>query len=139
MLGGTRSSDDPSGSEKLSAEDRDRLRKALALVQGEFSKAISSLKRLMYWITILVIISIAIAISGGVLLQITPFGGLISVASVGTLAALLIKMWNLARSQAMLEILPSRYELAISFCQTKKDVQELIAQFLSETTSIRSE
>jgi hypothetical protein len=43
----------------------------------------------------------------------------------------------LARDQAMPELIPGRYALALELCSTRSDVQILLPRFLDETSSMR--
>jgi hypothetical protein len=43
----------------------------------------------------------------------------------------------LARDQAMPELLPGRYALALELCSTRSDVPILLPRFLDETSSTR--
>jgi hypothetical protein len=43
----------------------------------------------------------------------------------------------LARDQAMPELIPGRYALALELCSTRSDVQILLPRFFDETSSMR--
>jgi hypothetical protein len=105
--------------------------------RNEFNKALSSQRVILRIVIGGVSLAIACAVAGGALLQITPLASVISIASIGALIALLIKLYNLARDQAMLELIPARYELAIALCQTRADANKLMGEFLAETSSGR--
>lgn len=84
-----------------------------------------------------VIAAVALAVVGGVLIQVSPWASLISIASVASLFALLPRAFGLARDEAMLELIPARYALALELCNTRGELQKLMSRFLDETSSIR--
>jgi len=91
----------------------------------------------MRWSIVGIVAAVAVAVICGVLVQVSPWAGLISIASIGSLFALLPKAFALARDQAMLELMPGRYALALELCSTRSDVQKLLTRFLDETSSMR--
>jgi len=123
--------------EHLSAEDREAARRAFVVVREEFAKAIGWIRSTMRWSIIGIVAAVAVAVIGGVLVQVSPWAGLISIASIGSLFALLPKAFALARDQAMLELIPGRYALALELCSTRSEVQKLLTRFLDETSSMR--
>jgi hypothetical protein len=124
-------------SEPLSVEDREAARRAFVVVREEFAKTIGWLRTTVRWSIVGIAAAVAIAVIGGALLQISPWAGVISIASIGSLFALLPKTFALARDEAMLELIPGRYALALELCSTKGDVQKLLTRFLDETSSMR--
>lgn len=136
MLAGTLRGTTADQTLALSAADRKRLREGFELVRNEFAKTLAGLKVMTRLILGAIVIALAVAIGGGALLQISPWASIIPIASVGTLVGLLAKMYQLARDQVLLELVPARYELAMEFCQTRADAQNLMAKFLAETTSL---
>jgi hypothetical protein len=124
--------------EPLSAEDRDDARRAFAVAQQEFGKTLVWLRTTMRLSLAAIILAVAVGVAGGALIQISPWASLISIASIGSLFGLLPKAFGLARDQAMLELIPARYTLALELCATKQDLQKLLTRFLDETSSARS-
>jgi len=125
--------------EPVSPEEREAARRAFVIVEEEFSKS-------MRWIRTTIRLSIAgvigavvLAVIGGALLQVSPWASAISIASVASLFALLPKAFGLARDRAMLELLPTRYSLALELCTTKSELQKLLSRFLDETSSMRKQ
>ena len=106
-------------------------------VRQEYANAISGLRNLMRWIVTLVLVAVAVSVAGGALLQVTPYAGLISLAGIAGLFGLLVKAWQLARDQAMLELIPARYAVAIETCGTQEDARKLIGVFLAETSTLQ--
>ena len=127
----------PELSEPLSAADREAARRAFVVVRDEFAKTISWLRTTIRWSIVGIAAAVAIAVIGGALLQISPWASIISFASIGSLFALVPKAFALARDEAMLELIPGRYALALELCSTKGDVQKLLTRFLDETSSMR--
>jgi len=123
--------------EHLSAEEREAARRAFVVVREEFAKAIGWIRTTMRWSIVGIVAAVAVAVICGVLVQVSPWAGLISIASIGSLFALLPKAFALARDQAMLELMPGRYALALELCSTRSDVQKLLTRFLDETSSMR--
>jgi preprotein translocase subunit SecG len=123
--------------EHLSAEERDAARRAFVVVREEFAKAIGWIRTAMRWSIVGIVAAVAVAVIGGVLVQMSPWAGLISIVSIGSLFALLPKAFALARDQVMLELIPGRYALALELCSTRSDVQKLLTRFLDETSSMR--
>ncbi|MES2442462.1 MAG: hypothetical protein V4574_06495 [Pseudomonadota bacterium] len=118
--------------------DHDALQDAFAVVRSEFLRVLDPLRRQIALVTWLIFGSVAMTIAGGVLAFLQPVGGgVLTLAGVGTLFGLILKAWQLARDQAMLELVPARYELALRFAQSPAQSSELIRQFMTETSSIR--
>lgn len=122
----------------ITAEEREQLRRGIAVVRQEFAVTLGAIRNVMRIVMIAVVVALALSVAGGALIQVTPYASLISVASIGSLFALLFKAWQLSRDQAMLELIPARYSMAIEFCHTHEDAQKLIGAFLAETSSLRA-
>ena len=60
-------------------------------------------------------------------------------ASTGSAAllGLFASVRSIGRDQAMLEVLPTRYELALQFATTAEDRRKILERFLDETASLR--
>jgi hypothetical protein len=127
----------PSASEPLTPEERESARRAFVAARQEFDKALIWLRTTIRWAIASIIGAVVVAVVSGVIVQLTPWAGLISIASIGSLFGLLPRAFSLARDQAMLELLPSRYSLALELCATRRDVNALLARFLDETSSLR--
>ncbi|TPI31490.1 hypothetical protein FJ414_23310 [Mesorhizobium sp. B3-1-6] len=120
-----------------SASD-ETLQRAFAIVSSEFLRVLDPLRTQVKFVSWLILASIAVTIAGGVLAFLQPVGGgILTLAGIGTLFGLLVKAWQLARDQAMLELVPARYELALRYARSNKQESELIKQFMTETSSIR--
>ena len=122
----------------LTDEERAHLRHALNVLKEEFSRVLRSLSRAFQIVVLAMVVALALAVAGGALLQVTPYASVISIAGVGALFGLLGRAWQLARDQAMLELIPARYALAIEGCRTTRDAQKFISTFLAETASLQA-
>ena len=116
---------------------RESLLLSLAHLKEEFENTLGWLRRIMRVVIALVVGAVALTVAGAALLQVTPYAGLLSIAGIGSLLGLLTKAWRIARDQAMLELVPARYTLAIELARSDEDIQKIIADFLAETSSLR--
>lgn len=124
-------------SDPLTQDERDAARRAFQVAQTEFGKALSATRLVVRYTAAGIAISVAVAVCAGVLVQVTPWSGMVSLSAIGSLFLLYPRSLALARDQVMLELVPSRYMLAFELCATRKDVNELLTRFLNETASIR--
>lgn len=120
--------------------DPERVREIFKVAKAEFQVALISLRNLIRVTTWLVVLFGAVAIIG--LLLILMFnlkvpGAVTSGVSLGTLIGLVFKMWQLGRDQAMLELIPSRYEIGLSLATSPAQFSKILDQFLAETESLR--
>jgi hypothetical protein len=123
--------------EPLSEERRAAIEKAFEVAIAEFGKTLKWLRATVKFSVLGIIVAVTLAVAGGVLVQVTPWAGVVSLATIGSLFMLIPKTLALARDQAMLELVPARYSLAIGLCATNKDAQMLVSKFLEETSSLR--
>ena len=121
----------------LGVEDQKVLRSAFDAAEQAFHVVLRPLRNLMRLITVLLIVSIAVTIAGAALMTLTRWAGALSVGGLISMFGLLTKAWSLARDQAMLELIPARYELALQVCASKKQAAAIVNAFLKETNSVR--
>lgn len=121
----------------LTKAERDRIRQAFQKTQGEFEKTLHWLRSTMRLVVGSILVVCGASVAGGALLQVSPWYGVISIAGITGLFLLLRKAWALARDQAMLELLPKRYDLAVELCHTRGDLEAIVDRFLSESASLR--
>lgn len=121
----------------LNSEDTKVLQAAFQTASQAFREVLRPLRNLMRITITLLMLSIAVTIAGATLATITPWAGLVSAGGVISMFGLLTKAWKLARDQAMLELIPARYELALQVSTSKKQASTIINAFLRETTSGR--
>jgi hypothetical protein len=119
--------------------DQEKVRQAFAHVEEEFKRVLGPLEKTLYVVMALVLAALAVALAGAAISFINPWGGAaIGTVGVVTMLTCLSKAWQLRRDQAMLELLPSRYELALSLCKTQEQYKQFLERFLSETSSLKS-
>ena len=122
----------------LTPKEIENARRAFLVVKEEFDRTLGWTSKAMRWVSVGIFIAIGLSVAGGALVQLSPWAGLITVASVSSLFALLPKAFALARDQAMLQLIPSRYLLALELCRTRDDLQTLMKRFLDESSSQRT-
>lgn len=116
------------------------VREAFASVKREFRTVLKPLRTQMKLASGLVIISIAATIAGAAFAMVNPWAGsALSIAGMGSMLGILTRMWQLAKDQAMLELIPSRYELALQLATSPEQFSTILNEFLRESTSIRSQ
>jgi hypothetical protein len=94
--------------------------------------------RLMKIVSFLILLSIATTIAGAAFAFIDPrIGSALSLAGIGSMLGLLHRAWLVSRDQAMLELIPGRYELALKLSASRLQSRTVLNQFLAETSSLR--
>lgn len=112
--------------------------RAFESVNARFKEVISPLRRTMHLVQGLLLLSMAGAVAGGAIAMISPWPGIgLSAAALASMFGLLVQSWLLARDQAMLELIPDRYQLALQLLPAK-DHAKLLKIFMQETSSLRS-
>lgn len=120
----------------------DQTRRVFSAARREFSKALDSLRRLMRILLAVVGISAVVAIAGVLVATVWDSlvsGVALSTVGVASLLGFFGKIYQLGRDQAMLELLPVRYEMALEMASTPEDRRKILDDFLRETTSLRVE
>jgi len=138
VTAGARSRSTPAGEGRQ--VEPERVREIFKVAKEEFQAALNSLRNLTRVMTWLVLLSVAVAFIGLLLVLIFDLripGAVTSGASLSALTALVFKMWQLGRDQAMLELIPTRYEIALSLVTSSAQFSKILDQFLSETESLR--
>jgi hypothetical protein len=123
----------------LTPADRRRVREAFERFRDEFQRVLGPLQKRNRRLMGLVVLAVVATFIGAVLAFFFPYGGVaIEIASLGSLVALLRTVWQLERDQAMLSVLPARYELAINLCNSRDDMRALLRLMLEESSSLQS-
>jgi hypothetical protein len=122
----------------IGVEQRAVLERAFAMARAEFRRVLEHQRNAMKFVTILLLVTLALAVASTTLLRMTPWGSTVSIASLVGLVGLLYKAWQLTRDQAMLELIPARYELAMGIATSKRQVEQVLNAFLKETSSLQS-
>ncbi len=115
--------------------------RTFAVARTEFAKALVSLKRIVHLFVSLVGASLALTVAGIILATAYDhiYGGtVLSTASVIAEIDLFRRITALSRDEAMLELLPARYEIALQMATTQADRKKILDLFLAETSSMRS-
>lgn len=115
-------------------------RRVFDTARREFDKALDSLRRLMRVLLAIVGVSAVVAIAGVLVATVyqSLVGGVaLSTVGVASLLGFFTKVYQLGRDQAMLELLPVRYEMALQLAATPEDRRRILDDFLRETTSLR--
>jgi hypothetical protein len=114
------------------------IREAFASVKREFRTVLKPLRTQMKLASGLVILSLAATITGAAFAVVHPWmGSAVSVAGIGSMFGFLTRMWQLAKDQAMLELIPTRYELALQLATSPDQFSDILNEFMRESTSIR--
>jgi hypothetical protein len=118
--------------------DPDVIKKAFQQMKLEFQAVLNPLRRLMKVVAALTILSACVSFAGATLALLHPIIGCsMSIAGLGSLLGLVSKAWLLSRDQAMLELIPGRYELAMQVSDSPEQLRKILTAFLSETSSLR--
>ena len=136
--GGARARSTPGAEPRVA--DPDRVRRIFAVAKEEFKVGLDSLRRLMTLTMWLVGGAGAVALVGLLLILLLDLkipGAITSGLSLSALLVLVYKMWQLGRDQAMLELIPTSYEVALSLADSPAQFSKILDQFLSETESLR--
>ena len=116
------------------------VREAFASAKREFRTVLKPLRTQINLASGLVIVSIAATIAGAAFAMVNRWAGsALSIAGIGSMFGILTRMWQLAKDQAMLELIPSRYELALQLASSPEQFSTILNEFLRESTSIRSQ
>jgi hypothetical protein len=132
----TRMADSPVAAREVQASDLERV---FATMRSEFKSALSGLRRLMNIILLLAGLSLAAAIAGTIIAGTLRaiFGGMaLSTVGVVALIDLLRRVARLGREQAMLELIPAKYELALSIAETSEDRRKVLNSLMKEMDSL---
>lgn len=117
----------------------EQTRRVFDTARREFKKALEGLRRLTRILLAVAGLLAVVAIAGAFIstIQRSFAGGAVSTVGVVALLGLFAKIHSLGRDQAMLELLPVRYEMALELASTPEDRRKILDNFLRETTSLR--
>lgn len=107
------------------------------VLQTEFDGAIAPLNFWMKLVAPVLLVSLAVAIGGGALLAMTPWGAIVSIAGMVSLFGILTKVWWLSRDHLFLQLTLVRYELLLKSATSFEEKRDVVRQFLEETSHIR--
>jgi hypothetical protein len=122
-------------------EKRQELARLFTMFQNQCHAALSQLRRSAHICFAVIVLAVIIAIAGSVTLALLHsqrvLGGLLSAGGLGTLVAVLTRAIGINRAVAMLEVLPTRYQLAFNLATTAKQYDTVFRTFMDETSSLR--
>jgi hypothetical protein len=122
------------------AVDQAIVQRAFEQARQEFARVLAPTKRSIQWAFVIVVVALALTVSGGALSFLGPWwrGGLLSLAGLGTMLGYLRRAWLLTRDQLLLELVPARYELALTLATSPTQYAQILREFLKETDSLKS-
>lgn len=116
------------------------VREAFGSMKREFQSVLRPLQLQMRFVSGLIFVSLAVTISGAALTKVSLWrGSVLSLAGVGAMFGFLTRAWQLAKDQAMLELIPSRYELALQLAASPEQFAAILNEFLRESNSLRQQ
>ncbi len=120
-------------------EQRRRLERVFKTARSEFDLALSVLRRVTYWMIGFLFAGFAVGVVGGIVAALGEYygGGALSVSGLVGVTALGREVWRLGRDQAMLALIPAKYELALELARTQRQYDLVLERFLEETDSLR--
>jgi hypothetical protein len=132
-------SERPVASSSEFAVNEERVRRAFEQAKLEFSRVLGPTRKGMQWSLAIAVIALAVTVAGAALSFLNPWGGgLVSLAGLGVMLGYLRRAWMLNRDQLLLELVPARYELALTLARTKEQYAQILRTFLKETDSLHS-
>ena len=111
-----------------------------ATARQEFQRALASLEFMTRMLVIVVGISVVASLAGVVLAAVWKQvlgGAAFTGAGTAALVALFLKIHAIGRDQAMLALVPTKYELALQFATSAQDRKAILARFLDEVSSLK--
>jgi hypothetical protein len=112
------------------------------LFQQQCNTALTELRRSTRACVWTIIVAMMCAVAGAVVLAFLEsqrmLGGVLTAGGLGALATVLARALGLARDEAMLQVLPTKYQLAFQLARDPKQYDEAYRAFLAETNSLRS-
>jgi hypothetical protein len=139
---GTRAASAPEESSIASEEKRRQLATLFEAFQNQCGSALKELRRSTRICVGVIALAAVASVAGSAVLAFIHaqklLGGALSVGGLGTLVAVLARALALARDEAMLQLLPTRYQLAFALAATPKQYEAAYRAFLAETSSLRA-
>jgi len=111
-----------------------------ATARQEFQRALASLDLMVKALVVVAGVSVAVCIAGVIVAATAGqlWGG---VAFTGVGSASLFTVFNrihaIGKDQALLTLIPTKYELALQFAATPADRRKVLDQFLNEVSSLK--
>jgi hypothetical protein len=111
-----------------------------ATARQEFQQALASLNFMVRALVIVAGVSTAVCLGGVIFAAVSRqiFGSVVFTgAGTASLLVLFAKIHSIGRDQAMLALIPTKYELALQFATTQEDRRKLLDRFMDEVSSLR--
>lgn len=119
--------------------DRELVEKAFQALKSEFRRVLGPLRKQIIVSSTLILLSLAITIAAAALISIRPMSaGIVSAAGIGAMIPLLGRTWRLARDQAILELLPAKYEAILQLCNSQEQYSEALRRMMDELAATHS-
>jgi hypothetical protein len=122
-------------------QKQERLRALFEMFQNQCHAALIHLRRSAHICFVVIVVAVVLAIAGSVILaylhSLKVLGGILSVGGLGALVTVLNRAIGINRDVAMLEVLPTKYQLAFSLATTAKQYDAVFRTFMEETSSLR--
>jgi hypothetical protein len=122
-------------------QKQERLRALFEMFQNQCHAALSQLRSSAHICFAVIVVAVMLAIVGSVILAFLHsqkvLGGLLSAGGLGTLVTVLTRAIGINRDVAMLEVLPTKYQLAFGLATTTKQYDTVFRTFMDETSSLR--
>lgn len=112
-----------------------RVREAFDRIRSDFDRALSQVSKPFNRVMIFAVIAIVLAFAASLALALYQAAVLATLPNIAGAASIFALMWQYRRvlqDQKYL-LIPARYELALTFCRDRQQVDKLVAQFLDET------
>ena len=125
--------------EKRQGPSKTDVARVFQIAKEEFNKASEPLRRTMriaIWCTV-PCLALMVAGSIGVQFYGNVVGGVVALGGLGSTVVLLRKAWELHRDQWLLELVPTKYELALSLATSQQQFATILDQLLVELSTLR--
>jgi hypothetical protein len=119
--------------------DSEVVEKAFKALKSEFLRVLGPLRKQIIVSSTLILLSLAVTIAAAALISIRPMSaGIVSAAGIGAMIPLVGRTWRLARDQAILELLPAKYEALLQLCRSQEQYSEALRRMMDELTATQS-
>lgn len=125
---------------RLSPQAPEEVTRVFETARREFQRTLRTLALIVRVLMLIAGLSAAASIGGLVVATVGRQllgGAIFTGAGTASLLTLFTAIRAIGRDQAMLELLPMRYELALQLATTATDRRKILARFLDETASLR--
>jgi len=129
----------PSPADRQQHIDPEVVERAFKALKSEFRRVLGPLRKQIIVSSTLILLSLAVTIGAAALISIKPMSaGIVSAAGIGAMIPLVGRTWRLARDQAILELLPAKYEALLQLCRSQEQYSEALRRMMDELTAAQS-